>query len=111
MSNLRNLKKDVSFLCNDLNSLISVKVLVEGVEVAKFNDVIAEVAAYKAEFISKANSPAVSAPKFADRKATPEQKLAVKAAYAKAVKAAYAQINNDLLQKYADLADKISNVK
>lgn len=111
MSNLRNLKKDVHFLCHDLNSLISVKVLVEGVDVAKFHDVIAEVAAYSSEFIAKANTPAVSVPKFADRKATPEQKLAVKAAYAKAVKAAYAQINNDLLQKYADLADKISNIK
>lgn len=111
MSNLRNLKKDVSFLCDDLNSLISVKVLVEGADVDKFHDVIAEVANFKSSFLAKANAPAVAAPKFADRKATAEQKLAVKAAYGKAVKAAYAQINKDLLQQYADLADKIANIK
>lgn len=111
MSNLRNLKKDINFLCQDLNSLISVKVLVEGVELSKFDDVIVELANYRSNFLAKANDPAVSAPKFADSKATPEQKAAVKAAYAKAVKAAYAQINKDLLQQYADIAEKIANIK
>lgn len=111
MSNLRNLKKDINFLCQDLNSLISVKVLVEGVELSKFNEVIAEVANYRSSFLAKAGAPEVSAPKYADRKATPEQKAAVKVAYAKAVKAAYAQINKDLLQQYADIAEKISNIK
>lgn len=111
MSNLRNLKKDINFLCQDLNQLISVKVLVEGVELSKFNEAITEVASYRADFLAKAKAPAISAPKFADRKATPEQKAAVKTAYAKAVKAAYAQINKSLIEQYAAIADKISNIK
>ena len=111
MAKLRNLKKDVSFLAHDLNSIISVKVLVEGVDVAKFHEAIADVAAYKKAFLAQVNAPAVAAPKYADRKATTEQKLAVKAAYAKAVKAAYAEINKNLLQQYAELAEKISNIK
>ncbi len=111
MSNLRNLKKDVSFLANDLNTLISVKVLVEGVEFAKFDEAVAKVANYKASFIEQINNPAVSAPKAADRKASQEDKVAAKAAYSKALKAAYAEINKNLLQQYADLAEEISNVK
>lgn len=111
MANLRNLKKDITFLSRDLNSLISVKVLIEGVDVAKFHECIAEVAAYRSGFLAKVNSPAVSAPKFADRKATPEQKHAVKVAYAKELKAAYSQISKDLLDQYAAIAEKISNIK
>ncbi len=111
MSNLRGLKKDVNFLAHDLNSIISVKVLIEGVDVAKFHEAIAKVASFKSAFIAEVNSPAVSAPKAADKKATPEQKHAVKAAYAKAVKAAYAQLNKNLLDSYATLAEELSNIK
>ncbi len=111
MSNLRELKKDVNFLAHDLNSIISVKVLIEGVDVAKFHEAIAKVASFKSAFLAEVNSPAVSAPKFADRKATAEQKQAVKTAYAKSVKAAYAELNKRLLESYANLAEEISNIK
>lgn len=111
MSNLRNLKKDVLFLAHDLSTLITVKVLIEGVEADKFNDLIAKVSAFQSSNIAQINAPAISAPKKADRKASAEQALAVKKAYAKAVKQFYKELSQKMLNDYAELADSIANVK
>lgn len=99
MAKIRDLKKDVAFLTNDLLTSACLKKAIEGTDTTSTSDFIVKVLAYRDEFRKKINNPAVEADK------------TNKAAYAKAVKATYAAIRKDAFDKYAVLAEEISKLK
>lgn len=118
---LRNLKKDVLFLAQDLTSIITVKFFLEGVDADKLQDVAAKVVNFKNEALAQIANPAINAPKplrsqFAKAKRS-NSESAIKAycdakkAYSKEVAKAYAAFSKSLFVKYADLSEEISKVK
>ena len=99
MANIRDLKKDVAFLTNDLLTSICLKNAIEGTDKTKTSELIVEVLAYRDEFRSKINAPAISVAK------------SDKAAYAKAVKSAFRTIRKEAFDKYAAIAEEIGKLK
>lgn len=93
MANVRNLKKDVLYLTSDLNSIISVKVVVDGIDAPKAISFAEKVEEYCTSFVNKANHPGVDA------------------SDAKAVRNAYRQIRKDMIAEYEKLADEIAQGK
>lgn len=99
MAKIRDLKKDVAFLTNDLLTSACLKKAIEGTDTSKTSDYIVKVLAYRDEFRNKINNPAIEANK------------ADKAAYAKAVKATFSAIRKEAFDKYASLAEEIGKLK
>ena len=93
MAKKSDLKKDVKFLADDLYSIISVKIAIDGMETQKAIELASKVSLFKTNFLDKVNHPG------ADK------------ADAKAVKAAYRQIGAELFQQYADLSEELSKAK
>ncbi len=99
MAKLRDLKKDILLLSDDLNSIVSIKVFVENVPLSSVSDLVQKINDFYGSFIDKVNNPGVTVAK-SDRKA-----------YAKAMRTAYKAISIDLYKQYSDLADEISKLK
>ncbi|MBQ2322203.1 MAG: hypothetical protein II375_06565 [Bacteroidales bacterium] len=118
---LRNLKKDVLFLAQDLTSIISVKLFFEGIEAQKLDGVAAKVFAFKSEALAQINAPGVSAKKpfkseiakakRLNSEAAVKAYLAAKNTYSRELSKAYAAFSKNLFEKYADLSEEISKVK
>ena len=90
MANIRNLKKDVEFLSQDLFANVCFQSSIEAIDTTAASHLVIEIAEFKKYFIAKINNPGV------DTKD------------AKAIRAAFKGIREEIFAKFADIASKIA---
>ena len=98
MATKRSLKKDISYLAEDLLTSACIKNSLKGVDLDAASQLIVKIVDFKNETIDKVNNVKVNVPK------------SEKKEYAKAVKASYSAIKADLLKNFKALAEAVSKL-
>jgi hypothetical protein len=86
--NIRNLKKDIAFLANDIAMSIVINNSIKGTDGEKAAELFVKTSAYKSDFLKKANAFVAKA----DRKSY------------------YRQLRKDLFEQYSALAEETSKL-